>query len=141
MVREGPFGKVRFLAFNTNADLIAMYCNEESTGQIVILKDMRREYARIERTYANATSLTWCGNDCLALTVSDRVVLVSGNGIIRLELKAITEGIFSFNEVQGLHVVTSQCSYFVECVHKSVKEAFAMKTSPAAELLDLQKKI
>ena len=87
------------LAFNNSLDLLALYCNSETTGQIVLIKDMCTELIRIEKTYANASSLTWCGNDCLALTVADRVVLVSGNGIYRLELKAEKEGLFCFNEI------------------------------------------
>jgi uncharacterized small protein (DUF1192 family) len=47
---EDDFGRVQSLAFNHGKDMLALYCNPELTGRIVLLRNLRQEIARIECT-------------------------------------------------------------------------------------------
>lgn len=51
--------------------MLALYCNPDSTGRIVLLRDLHEEIARIECTQAGGSQLAWCGNECMVLSVAD----------------------------------------------------------------------
>lgn len=70
-VSTDEFGRVHCLAFNARKDFLAMYSNSDTTGMVVLLKNLREEVARIDRTHVGGSQLAWCGNDCMVLSVFD----------------------------------------------------------------------
>ena len=74
-IGQDPFGRVRFLAFNARKNYLAMYCDADTSGKIVLLKDLREELNRIDRTHVGGSQLAWCGNDCITLSVFDQLVV------------------------------------------------------------------
>ena len=75
-VSEDPFGLVRYLAFNARKNYLAMYCDADQSGKVVLLKDLREELNRIDRTRVGGSQLAWCGNDCIVLSVFDQVIVI-----------------------------------------------------------------
>lgn len=73
---EDRFGHVKFLSFNARKNFLALYCNSDQSGTIVLLKDLREEAVRIDRTHLGASQLSWCGNDCLILSVFDQLIII-----------------------------------------------------------------
>lgn len=70
-IGQDPFGPVKYLAFNARKNFLAMYCHADTKGTIILLKDLREEQARIDRTHVGGNQLSWCGNDCIVLSVFD----------------------------------------------------------------------
>lgn len=50
-----PFGPVKYLAFNARKNMLAMYCHPDTKGSIVLLKDLREELNRVDRTYCGGS--------------------------------------------------------------------------------------
>lgn len=139
---QDPIGQVKYLAFNSRKNYLAMYCDADAYGRIVLLKDLREELNRIDRTYVGGTQLSWCGNDCIILSVFDQLVIIGPNDMHSIDLKCRTDGMFFYNESDGVRVITSEYTYFLELVQPSLKQTFALASiSPSAELHKAQKSV
>jgi hypothetical protein len=93
-----------------------MYCDADTSGKIVLLKDLREELNRIDRTHVGGSQLAWCGNDCITLSVFDQLVVIGPGDTHSIDLKSRAEGMFLFNESDGVRVITSEHTYFLELV-------------------------
>lgn len=74
--------------------MMAMYCDADNRGSIVLLKNLKEEALRIEESYVGASQLTWCGNDSIILSVSDQVVIITPGDQHNIDLACRAEGIF-----------------------------------------------
>lgn len=118
---QDPFGQVKYLAFNARKNYLAMYCNADSSGSIILLKDLREELNRIGQTQAGGSQLAWCGNDCLVLSVFDQLIVIGPQDQHSIDLKSRADGMFCFNEPDGVRIMTSEHTYFLELVQDSLK--------------------
>ena len=65
-----PFGLIKFIALNAKRNLLAMYCDPENTGRmIVMLSDISRVLDDKETQQTNASQLCWSGNDIPVINV------------------------------------------------------------------------
>ena len=65
------------MAFNAKKDLLAMYCEPETTGQMFVMKaNMQRILNSKATLQTNANQLCWSGNDCPVLCVYNQLVIV-----------------------------------------------------------------
>jgi hypothetical protein len=89
----------------------------------------------------DARSLDWCGNDAPVLTFPKELYVVGPNEHVSVD--AITgNGIKIMNEVDGLRVVTSEKTYFIERVPAKMHSTFSVASiSPSAKLLQAQKSV
>jgi hypothetical protein len=141
-VGQDPFGQVKFLAFNAKKTYLAMYCNADTSGSIVLLKDLREELNRIDHTQIGGSQLAWCGNDCLVLSVFDQLIVIGPNDKHSIDLKCRSDGMFCFNEADGVRIITSEHTYFLELVQDSLKQTFQLVSdAPSAELHKAQKSV
>ena len=89
-------------------------------------------------------NLLWCGNDVTVLEYIDQVIMVGpGNKRLELELGAQkTSGIKCLTEIDGLRIINSDGTYFLENVQEQVIETFkAAATTPGAKLLNAIKSV
>lgn len=112
-----PFGKVQYMALNAKKDILAMYCESETRGRIVVMKsNFKKELNRFDTKLIDAKGLDWCGNDAPVLTYPDKVVLVGPNQFEVITLLTKTAGIQCLTELDGLRIVTSEKTYFLDRV-------------------------
>merc|ERR1719464_2333549 len=138
-----PFGKVQFIALSAKKNYLAMYCEPETHGRVIVLKsDLREQLDRKDTFQLGANQLAWCGNDCMVLSVYDKLVIIGPNDHQFVELKARSDGIYCMTEIDGLRVLTSECTYFFERVQDSLRNTFSLASiHPPAELHNAQKSI
>ena len=112
-----PFGKVKYIALSAKKNYLAMYCDPDTHGRIIVLKsDLRQELDRKDTFQMGASQLCWCGNDCIVLSVFDKLVIIGPAEHEFVDLKARSEGIYCMTEPDGLRVLTSEHTYFFERV-------------------------
>ncbi len=105
------------MALNAKKDLLALYCESETRGRIIVMKsNYTREFNRLDTKLLDAKGLDWCGNDAPVLTYPDKVVLVGPNQYEILDIRTKTAGIKCMNEIDGLRIVSSEKTYFLERV-------------------------
>ena len=137
-----PFGKVKYMALNAKKDMVAMYCESEKTGHMFVMKANMQRLLSSKDTEKHASSLCWSGNDCPVLSVYNSLVIVGPQDYQVKYLDARTPGIFLMNENDGLRVLTSEHSYFFECVKPATVNTFRLSsTDPAKKLHEAQKYI
>jgi hypothetical protein len=108
----------------------------------VLSSDLEKEINRTDTRMLDAKGLTWCGNDLPILSYPDRIVLVGPNSYEPLDLRSKTGGIKCFTEIDGLRVVTSEKTYFLEKVSDATTRTFKIaSTTPAAKLLNALKSV
>merc|ERR1712151_358117 len=122
---SGPFGKVQYIALSAKKNYLAMYTEPDTHGRVIVLKsDLRQELDRKDTLQMGASQLAWCGNDCMVLSVFDKLVIIGPNDHQFVELKARSEGIYCTTEIDGLRVITSESTYFFERVQDSLRNTF-----------------
>lgn len=87
----------------------------------MLLKNLREEQARIDRTHVGGNQLAWCGNDCMVLSVFDQLVVIGPGETYTIDLRCRSEGMFCFTEPDGVRIVTSEHTYFLELVQDALK--------------------
>jgi hypothetical protein len=130
------------MALNAKKELLALYCMPDVQGTIIVLKaDRQAEYNRYDTKLRDARGLDWCGNDAPVLTFPKELVVVGPNDHVTVD--AITGyGMKIMNEVDGLRVVTSEKTYFLERVPQKMHSTFSIASiSPSAKLLSAQKSV
>ena len=130
------------MALNAKKELLSLYCNPDVQGTIIVLKaDRSAEFNRLDTRLKDARSLDWCGNDAPVLTFPKELYVVGPNEHVSVD--AITgNGIKIMNEVDGLRVVTSEKTYFIERVPAKMHSTFSVASiSPSAKLLQAQKSV
>ena len=91
---------------------------------------------------SNAKSLDWCGNDAPVLTYPDRVVIVGPNEYEAVDLRGSILGLKSVNEIDGLRIVSTEKTYFLERVQPKMLSTFKVASiSPSAKLIQAQKSV
>jgi len=91
-----------------------------------------------------ADNIIWCGNDVTCLEYKDKVVMVGPEGeTIPLELdNPKTHGIICLTEIDGLRIINSVGTFFLERVQDNVTETFKIAAiTPAAKLLNAVKSV
>lgn len=68
----------------------------------------------------DAKSIDWCGNDAPVLSYPDKIVLVGPNQFEIISLGNKGGGVRCFTEIDGLRVVSSEKTYFLERVQKAL---------------------
>ena len=138
-----PFGKVKYIALSAKKNFLAMYCDPDTTGKIIVLKaDLKQEMDRKDTYQMGAQQLAWCGNDCMVLSVFDKLVIIGPKEHEFIELKARSEGIYCMTEMDGLRVLNSEKTYFFERVQDSLKNTFSLASIyPSAKLHNAQKSV
>ena len=137
------FGKVQYLALNAKKELLALYTEAESKGRIIVLKSsLNAEFNRFDTKLTDAKALDWCGNDAPVLTYPDRVVIVGPNEYESIDIRCTIVGIKSTNEIDGLRIVTTEKTYFLERVQPKMLSTFKVASiSASAKLLQAQKSV
>jgi hypothetical protein len=138
-----PFGKVSYIALSSKRQFLALYSNAETEGNIIVLSADLREYKGLKDTMQlNASSLCWCGNESIVLSVFDKIVIMGPEDQEFHEMKSRTEGMFCMNELDGMRITTSEHTYFLEVVQKSLVDTFRLASlAPSAKLHNAQKAI
>ena len=106
--------------------------------------DCKDEFNRFDTGLLDAKQLDWCGNDAPVLTFTDKMVVVGPNEKeeIPITFKQGIRGIRSINEIDGLRIVTSDKTYFLERVSLKMLSTFKVASiSPSAKLLQAQKSV
>lgn len=112
-----PFGKISYFALNAKKDLLAMYTEAETVGRMIVLKsDLSKEFNRLNTKLIEAKSLEWCGNDVTVLSYPEKIALVGPNEAEMINLGDKHGGIKCCTEIDGLRVVTSEKTFFLERV-------------------------
>lgn len=113
-----PVGKIHKFALNADQRLLAIYSNPDKGDLIVMKSDLSEELNRLRTGMEYAENLVWCGNDITALEFSDKIILVGpSNETIALDLDfPSTLGLKSLCEVDGLRIVNSKGTFFLERV-------------------------
>lgn len=87
------------MALNAKKDILAMYCESETRGRIVVMKsNFKKELNRFDTKLIDAKGLDWCGNDAPVLTYPDKVVLVGPNQFEVITMLTKTAGIQCLTE-------------------------------------------
>lgn len=60
------------------------------------------------------------------LTVQDKIALVGPNETINVDIKSRSDGIYCCNEEDGLRVMTSEQTYFLELVNEATILTFGL---------------
>ncbi len=131
------------MALNAKRDLLAMYCESELRGRIIVMKsNFKKEFNRFDTKLIDAKGLNWCGNDAPVLTYPDKVVLVGPNQFEVITLLTKTAGIQCLTEIDGLRIVTSEKTYFLDRVQPVLQKTFKIASiSPSAKLLNAIKSV
>ena len=91
-----------------------------------------------------ASNLIWCGNDVTVIEYDDKVIMIGPGGeCLNLELDPTkTKGIKCLTEIDGLRIVDSEGTYFLERVQDHVVDTFKIAAiTPAAKLLNAVKSV
>jgi hypothetical protein len=137
------FGKVQYLALNAKKELLALYTEAETKGRIIVLKAaLNAEFNRFDTKLIDAKALDWCGNDAPVLTYPTRVVIVGPNEYEPLDIRCSIVGIKAMNELDGLRIVTTEKTFFLERVQPKTLSTFKVASITAsAKLLQAQKSV
>ena len=104
--------------------------------------DRSAEYTRLDTGLTDAKAIDWCGNDAPVLTFPDQIVIVGPNEYEKIDLSCSVKGIRCLNEIDGLRVVTSEKTYFLERVQEKTLATFKVASiSPSAKLIQAQKSV
>jgi hypothetical protein len=123
---------------------MSIYANSDRGTLIVLRSDLHQELNRIETGMVGAENLIWCGNDVTVLEYLDKVIMVGpGNECITLDLgEPKTQGVKCLLEIDGLRIVNSEGTFFLERVQDHVTETFKIAAiTPAAKLLNAVKSV
>jgi hypothetical protein len=79
---------------------------------------LTKEVNRLRTGMVGAENLIWCGNDVTVLVYYDKVIMVSpGNECQTVDLgQPKTNGIKCLTEIDGLRIINSDSSFFLERV-------------------------
>mmetsp|Transcript_5341 Transcript_5341/g.8238 ORF Transcript_5341/g.8238 Transcript_5341/m.8238 type:complete len:132 (+) Transcript_5341:1006-1401(+) len=91
-----------------------------------------------------AENLIWCGNDVTVLVYIDKILMVGpGGDCLTVDLgEPKTNGTVALTEVDGLRILNSEGSFFLERVADHVVETFKIAAiTPAAKLLNAIKSV
>jgi hypothetical protein len=116
-----PIGKVTAIEFSANRQLVAIYTDPDVSGTIVMIDVARNMFLLTHATQIEAQSMTWCGTDCLVLTEKECLHIVGRERTVQIDVECSTEGILCRRENDGLRIVTSDCTYFLELVSEAAK--------------------
>jgi len=114
-----PLGKVEKFALSANQKLLAIYSNTQSEGDLMVLKsDLTQELNRLRTGMLGADNLIWCGNDVTVMEYVDKVIMVGPGGeCLTLDLgQPKTQGVRCLTEIDGLRIVNSESTFFLERV-------------------------
>ena len=124
---------------------MAIYSNKDIIGNLIVLKsDLTQELNRLGTGMVGAENLIWCGNDVTVLEYLDKVIMVGpGNECQTLELGSPkTQGIKCLTEIDGLRIINSDGTFFLERVQDHVIDTFKIAAiTPAAKLLNAMKSV
>lgn len=123
---------------------MAIYANAEQGDLIVCKSDLSAQLNKLETGMVGATNLIWCGNDVTVLEYIEKVIMVGpGNECLTLDLGSPkTPGISCLREQDGLRIINSEGTFFLERVKGQVIETFKIAAiTPAAKLLDAIKSV
>lgn len=60
----------------------------------------------------------WCGKSCIVLTLGDKIALVGPADNCQVDVKAKSDGIYCTTEEDGIRILTSENTYFLEFVQE-----------------------
>lgn len=108
----------------------------------MLKSQLNAEFNRFDTKLTDAKSLEWCGNDAPVLTYPERIVIVGPNEYESVDVRASIVGVKSVNEVDGLRVVTTEKTYFLERVQPKMLSTFKVASITAsAKLLKAQQSV
>jgi hypothetical protein len=117
-VELDSLGKIERFALSANKKLLAIYSNTDQGDLIVLKSDLTSELNRLRTGMVGAENLIWCGNDTTVMQFIDKVIMVGPQG----ECQALdlgmpkTNGIRCLNEIDGLRIINSEGTFFLERV-------------------------
>ena len=118
---------------------LAVYANMDQGNLVVCESNLNQSKSPVLQTgIVDAENLIWCGNDAIILFYSDTVIMVGpGNQNLAIDLGNPRQpGIICKREPDGLRIINSEGTFFLERVKGQVIETFKKDTDiPAAKLL------
>lgn len=132
-------GKIEKFSLSANRKLMAIYSNSDQGTLIVLKSDLTQELNRLTTGMIGAENLIWCGNDVTITEYVDKVIMVGPAGeCLTLDLgNPKTKGLKCYCEIDGLRIVNSTGTFFLERVQDMVIETFKIAAiTPAAKLLN-----
>jgi hypothetical protein len=112
-----PLEKVSFIAFSGNKQMLALYADGDTSGNTIVCPaDLSREINRQSTYKLGASQIYWCGNQCIVLTLKDKLAIVGPNDTEEIDVKTRQDGIICNTEDDGLRVTTAEHTHFFEIV-------------------------
>jgi len=97
--------------------MLALYTDSDSTGNTIVCPaDLSREINRQATYKLGASQIYWCGNQCIVLTLKDKLAIVGPNDTEEIDVKSRQDGIMCTTEDDGLRVTTAEHTHFFEIV-------------------------
>jgi hypothetical protein len=112
---EHPLGKVSHLALSASMKNLAIYTDSGGKGNMFVIDTQNENVLNLNVTgIANADGLAWVGDDAICLTFEKKLFLIGPNESKKEEYKATTGGIFMLTECDGMRLVTSNDTHFID---------------------------
>lgn len=71
----------------------------------------------------------------MVLSVFDQLVVIGPGETYTIDLRCRSDGMFCFTEPDGVRIITSEHTYFLELVQDALKQTFALASiAPSAQL-------
>jgi hypothetical protein len=111
-------GRIEKFALSASQNFLAVYSNSDKGDLIVLRSDLTQELNRLRTGMIGASNLIWCGNDVTCMEYIDKVIMVSpSNECLTLDLgNPKTQGIKCLTEIDGLRIISSESTFFLERV-------------------------
>jgi hypothetical protein len=69
--------------------MLALYTDADASGNIIVCPaDLSREINRQQTYKLGASSIFWCGNSCIVLTLKDKLAIVGPNDTEEIDVKS-----------------------------------------------------
>eukprot|EP00474_Spongospora_subterranea_P002851 CRZ03309.1 hypothetical protein [Spongospora subterranea] len=132
LLTQGPF---RLLALSPDGQQLACFDNRDTLH--CVTRDFKRKIFEFgTNTTSQPLDLTWCTNDAVIITYEHHLLLVGDLGYSFLYFPYSMPACV-FRETDGVRVITSAVTEFIEQVPKSTESIFTIgSVSPAAMLYD-----
>jgi len=121
-------GTVQFMALSASRKFLAIYSSSpKDQSDSCLLRVVSATLDRILTTTwvnAGAKQLSWVGDNCPVLNLFKKLLLVAPIDQCEFSLANKNDGICLLTEVDGLRVVTDECTYFLDCVLPETEETF-----------------
>lgn len=119
------FGHIKLIAINPSRQMIALY-NDNDCSIIVLDSTLRNEVNRAQHDkLSQGSDLAWSQMDCVVLAIENlNKLCIVVNKAKSIYFETDTTGIKFIPELDGLRVITSNGTHFLERVKEQLEQTF-----------------